>query len=193
MEKKTKSAYDAEIIMKKLIDAVVESYKETGELKITAEEFSMSALKIRKLLITAGEYHNDISDEVCRLYDAGKSVLEIQEITGLRKSSVNGYLPYTKVVYKPEELSMNAKRIATYRDRQKVVKRLREAPSEANLWDAVVAFQEYPFHTVSGLPFSYEIKKGRDGSYNRELDINRSNCKSLVWSSIIWLFISLCG
>lgn len=118
----------------------------------------------------------------------GKSVLEIQEITGLRKSSVNGYLPYTKVVYKPEELSMNAKRIATYRDRQKVVKRLREVPSEANVWDAVVAFQEYPFHTVSGLPFSYKIKKGRDGSYNRELDINRSNCKSLVWSSIILAF-----
>ena len=37
------SAYDSEKIMKKLMDAVTESYEETGELKIMVEEFSMSA------------------------------------------------------------------------------------------------------------------------------------------------------
>lgn len=50
---KKKPAYDAEKIMKELMAAVAESYEETGELKLTAEEFDMSALKIRKLLITA--------------------------------------------------------------------------------------------------------------------------------------------
>lgn len=104
---KKKPAYDAEKIMKELLVAVVESYEETGELKLTAEEFDMSALKIRKLLITAGAYSNDISDEVNRLYGMGKTVAEIQRITGLGKSSVNGYLPYMKAVYKPEELSLN--------------------------------------------------------------------------------------
>lgn len=65
---------------------------------MTAEEFDMSPLKIRKLLITAGAYSNAISDEVNRLYESGKSVEEIRIIMGLRKSSINGYLPYTKSV-----------------------------------------------------------------------------------------------
>lgn len=30
---------------------------------------------------------------------------------------------------------------------------LKEAPSEENLWQAVMAFQDYPFKTVTGLPF----------------------------------------
>lgn len=45
--------YNADKIQKELIKAVVESYEETGELKITANEFSLSPLKIRKMLITA--------------------------------------------------------------------------------------------------------------------------------------------
>ena len=177
--------YDSEKTMKRLMDAVTESYEETGELKITAEEFSMSALKVRKLLITAGKYHNEISDEIGRLYAQGKSVQEIQEITGLRKSSVNGYLPYIKAVYKPDELSMNAQRITTFRDRQKAVKALLEIHSEEFLWDAVVAFQEYPFHTASGLPFSYMLKVGRNGTLNKELLVSRrQESKTLAWSSV---------
>ena len=34
--------YNADKIQKELIKAVVESYEETGELKITANEFSLS-------------------------------------------------------------------------------------------------------------------------------------------------------
>lgn len=45
-----KPHYDSEKIMKELIDAVVESFEETGELKLTAAEFEMSPIKIRKLL-----------------------------------------------------------------------------------------------------------------------------------------------
>lgn len=182
---KKKPAYDAERIMKELMAAVVESYEETGELKLTAEEFDMSALKIRKLLITAGAYSNEISDEVNDLYAAGKTVAEIQKITGLGKSSVNGYLPYTKVVYKPEELSLNAERISVFRSRQQAVRELAVDMSEDKLWDAVVAFQNYPFHTAAGLPFVYELKKGRNGAYNRELIVSRrKESKTVVWSSV---------
>lgn len=54
---KKKPEYDAEKIMKELVATVSEPYEETGELKQTAEEFSMLfALKIRKFLITAGTY-----------------------------------------------------------------------------------------------------------------------------------------
>lgn len=41
--------YNAEKVVKELINAVVESYEETGELKITANEFNMSPLKIRNV------------------------------------------------------------------------------------------------------------------------------------------------
>ncbi len=181
--------YNSKQIMQELMDAVSEVYRETGQLKLTAEEFSMSPLKIRKLLITAGAYSSDLSDEVCELYREGKSIREIEEITGLKKSSINGYLPYTKVVYKPKELSMNAKRIVLYRDRKKAVSVLCKEMREQALWDAVVLFQEYPFYTASGLPFSYVLKKGRDGSYNKELIVNRrKDSKTLAWSSILLAF-----
>lgn len=186
---KKKPLYDAEKIMKELLKAVAESYDETGELKLTAEEFEMSLLKIRKLLITAGAYSNDISNDVIYLHEKGKTMTEIQEITGLGKSSVNGYLPYTKTIYKPDELSLNAERIKVFRDRQQAVEMLSVDMSEDNLWDAVIAFQKYPFHTATGLPFTYELKKGRNRAYNKELIISRRReSKTVVWSFVMLAF-----
>ena len=186
---KKRSHYDLDKIMKNLLDAVSESYEETEELKQTAAEFDMSPLKIRKLLITSGAYSNEISKEVNDLRAAGKSIAEIQELTGLKKSSVNGYLPYMKSIYKSEELSMNAERINIYRSRQQAVRNLMERMNENALWDAVVVFQKYPFHTITGLPFTYELKKGWSGDYNRELIIDRrSESKTIVWSSLMRAF-----
>lgn len=182
---RVKPIHDAEKIMNELLVAVAEFYVETGELKLTAEEFSMSALKIRKLLITAEVYHNDASDVVNRLYAQGKSPEEISNITGLGRSSVNGYLPYSKTAYKAEELSQNAERINMFRNRQKAVEELQEDPDPDSLWKAVVAFQGYPFHTASGEAFVYELKKGRGDGYNKELIVNqRKQNKSIVWSSV---------
>ena len=186
---KKRPHYDPDKIMKNLLDAVSESYEETGELKQTAAEFDMSPLKIRKLLITSGAYSNEISKVVNDLRAAGKSIVEIQELTGLKKSSVNGYLPYAKSIYKAEELSLNAERINIYHSRQQAVRNLMKCMNEHALWDAVVAFQKYPFHTVTGLPFTYELKKGRNGDYNRELIIDRrSESKTIVWSSVMRAF-----
>lgn len=42
------------------------------------------------------------------------------------------------------------------------------------------------FKTYSGLPFTYEIKKGRNGEYTKELWIDRrEKSKSLEWSSVL--------
>ena len=97
--------YDANKIMKEIMAIVTDTYRETGELTLTAAEMSMSPLKVRKLLMTAGEYHSEISDEINKMFSDGRNVQEIQRITGLGKSSVNGYLPYVKTVYKSKELS----------------------------------------------------------------------------------------
>lgn len=68
--------------------------------------------------------------------------------------------------------------------REQALWRLHEERTEEALWDCVVAFQEFEFHTYSGLPYSYHMKYGRSGTYTKELWINRrEKSKSLVWSS----------
>ena len=66
------------------------------------------------------------------------------------------------------------------------MKRWRADPTEENFWKVVLAYAGVKFKTYSGLPFSYEIKKGRNGEYTKELWIDRrEKSKSLAWSSIV--------
>ncbi len=83
--------------------------------------------------------------------------------------AINTYLPYTKVIYKMFEVSQNAERIKRYKARKAVVEELAAERTEENLWKCIIAFQEYPFYTSSGLPFSYNLKLGRNGEYTKEL------------------------
>lgn len=53
------------------------------------------------------------------------------------------------------------------------MKRWRGDPTEENFWSVVVAYVGVKFKTYSGLPFTYEIKKGRNGEYTKELWIDR--------------------
>ena len=181
---KKKPDYDAKKIMRDLLEVVAKSYEQTGELKLTAQEFGMSDLKIRKLLITAGVYHSEVSDKVNMLYAGGNSLEEIRRITGLGRSSVNGYLPYTKIVYNPKEVSVNAERIRMYRRRRKALVDLMDDMTIDALWDTAVSFQGYPFYTASGLPFAYEFRKGHGAEYNRELIVERrKERESIAWNS----------
>jgi hypothetical protein len=117
-------------------------------------------------------------------YDAEK----MMEATGLKYAAVQAYLPYSKKIYKLDELSTNAERTKLYRERKDICRQLSECENadEALLWEAVKLFQNYPFKTISGLPFSYELKVGKDGDYNRELLVTRrKESKSLAWSSVV--------
>ena len=61
-----------------------------------------------------------------------------------------------------------------------------EGISEENLWKCVVAFRGYEFKTLSGLPFTYKLKKGRRDEFTKELWIDRrEDSKSLAWSSVV--------
>lgn len=54
------------------------------------------------------------------------------------------------------------------------------------LWEALLLFQGYIFYTMTGLQFSYEIRKGRSGEYTKELWIDRrGESKSLTMSTIL--------
>ena len=126
-----KPDYDAKKLMDQLIDEIVNAYlhpqkllsDENGRtpLNVLAEEFSLSALKVRKLLVTAGVYDSPICRKVQELFAAGKAVKEIQHITGLSSASVSGYLPYRKTIYKLEDRTVLAERLQRYRERKQAV------------------------------------------------------------------------
>ena len=66
------------------------------------------------------------------------------------------------------------------------MKRWRADPTEENFWGVLLAYAGVKFKTYSGLPFTYEIRKGRSGEYTKELWIDRrEKSKSLAWSSVL--------
>ena len=66
------------------------------------------------------------------------------------------------------------------------MKRWRVDPTEENFWGVVLSYAGVKFKTYSGLPFIYEVRKGRSGEYTKELWIDRrERSKSLAWSSIV--------
>ena len=149
--------------------------------------------KKRKPLITAGVYESDVAEKVQDAFekyretqDYKTALLSTAAALDLSKASVTSYLPYQKGVYFPstekEKISVGAERQRRYR----AMKRWRGDPTEENFWSVVVAYVGVKFKTYSGLPFTYEIKKGRNGEYTKELWIDRrENSKSLAWSSVL--------
>ena len=184
-----KPEYNPELQFNNFLQELREVYEESDSLRMLAAELNISLLKLRKLLITAGSFTSDICTEVNELHQSGKKIPEIMELTGLSRASVHSYLPYTKGIYNAEEISLNAERCLAYRIRQEKVRVLQEVPSEENLWQAVIVFQDYPFKTATGLPFRYKLKVGKNGEWNRELLIDwREKSKSLAWSSVMLAF-----
>ena len=87
-----------------------------------------------------------------------------------------------EVVLALAKISIGAERQRRYR----ATKKLRAVPTGEHLWEVVLMYQKVRFKTYSGLPFSYEIRKGRSGEYTRDLWIDRrENSKSLAWSSVL--------
>ena len=169
--KKSSKEYAYNKTLRELLEAISECYmfskgnSDNISLRQVADEFDFTHLKVRKLLITAGVYHTEISDEINHLKSSGKTIPQIMEITGLSRASVHSYLPYTKTVYNAEELSLNAERIRKYRERQAAVVKIEKCFEEGSkshiqdlVWDAIIRFDSYPFHTNSGVKFRYTVK-----------------------------------
>ena len=176
---KKKPEYNPELQFNNFLQELRDAYEEADSLRSLADELNISLLKLRKLLITADVFTSDICTEINDLHQSGKKIPEIMKLTGLSRASVHSYLPYTKGLYNAVEISLNAEQ----------VRLLKKTPSEENLWQAVIAFQDYPFKTATGLPFRYKLKVGKNGEYNRELLIDRrEKSKSLAWSSVVLAF-----
>lgn len=191
-----KPNYDPNTVMKELVDSVVLAYSESvttaspPSLRQIADEFDLNPLKVRKFLITAGVYQSDIADNVMRLCHEKKSAAEIMVLTGLSKASVNSYLPYTKIPYKMEEISVTAERCRKFRKRRAAVERMKQSEDTSVLWDTLLLFQSYPFYTAKSLKFTYIIKGGemfvsrKDKSITRAT-INLAFQKALLLDGIV--------
>ena len=192
--KKLKPEYNAGKNLKELMDAAAILYKDEMTMQAIADALSLNPIKVRKLLITAGVYESDTAKLVQQTFNTlretqsySAAVTSTMAALQLSHPSVTSYLPYEKGVYFPEEA--DASNISTGAERQRhyrAVVALKKDPCEVNLWKCVVAFRGYKFKTMSGLPFTYTLKKGRGDEFTKELWIDRrEDSKSLAWSSVM--------
>ena len=192
--KPSKPEYSAERNLAQQMEAAADLYTDKMSLQAIADALALNPIKVRKLLITAGVYKSDVAKLVRQTFDTFRetqdyktSVSSTMAALQLSRSSVTSYLPYEKGVYFPEtaeseNISAGAERQRHYR----AVDALRKNPGEENLWKCVVAFRGYKFKTLSGLPFTYKLKKGRGDEFTKQLWIDRrEDSKSLAWSSVM--------
>lgn len=188
---KKKSNYNPDQVMQDFIVAVTDAFgsyddrkdKTFPGLNAVAAEFGITALKVRKLLITAGVYSTALSRQVIMLHTSGTKLDQIMKTTGLSRASVHSYLPYTKIPYKLEKLSANAERIRLYRERKKKctefcskLSALSGNEQESELWSMLIYLQGCVFLTAKGLKFTYKIKGG-------EMFVNRKS-KSITQATV---------
>lgn len=195
---KKKPNYNPDQVMQEFMAAVADAFgsyddredKTFPGLNAVAAEFGITALKARKLLITAGVYSTALSRQVAESHASGVEISQIMKITGLSRASVHSYLPYTKIPYKLEELSANAERIRLYRERKKKCEEFSAKLStlsgqpmkeqEDTLWSMLVYLQGCVFLTAKGLKFTYKIKGG-------EMFVNRKS-KSITQATVFMAF-----
>ena len=159
-------------------------------LNAVAAEFGITALKARKLLITAGVYSTALSRQIKELHSKKMKIDQIMALTGLSRASVHSYLSYSKIPYKLDELSANAERIRLYRERkQKCVEfstklsTLARQPAkerEEELWSLLIDLQGCVFLTAKSLKFTYKIKGG-------EMFVSRK-AKSITQATVFMAF-----
>lgn len=188
---KKKPEYNSAEFAKQIVEAVTDAYLNPTEgcadeqghtyLNLLAEEFSMTPIKVRKLLITSGAYETPVSIAVNKLYRDGKTVKEIQQIMGLSSASVNAYLPYNKTVYKMEDATLTAERLRKYRQRKTAVEKLCVDIKQKNieevsqtLWETLLLFEGYPFVTAKGLRYYYTIKGNEVFFTRKEKSVTRA-------------------
>lgn len=181
---KRKPNYSSTATMQELMTAVCDFYGDPVDdrkeedldhvsLHDVAEQFNITVMKARKLLITGGLYSTVLSRKVQELHNQGLTVAQIMERTGLKRASVNSYLPYANIAYKLPDISITAERQKQYRVRKRNAKRT-DAEREEKLWQELAYLQGCLFTTSKGLDFTYTIKGGEMFVDRKEKSITRA-------------------
>lgn len=181
---KRKPYYNGSITMQELLAAVCEFYgdpvddrkdEDTDHVSLhnVAAEFDITVMKARKLLITGGLYSTSLSRRVQELHDQGLTVAQITEQTGLKRASINSYLPYSNIIYNLPDISIKAERQKQYRVRKRNNTRT-DAEKEEKLWQELIYLQGCLFTTSKGLDFTYKIHGGEMFVDRKEKSITRA-------------------
>jgi hypothetical protein len=181
---KRKPNYNGSHTMQELLTAVCDFYGDPVDdrqsedpdhisLHDVADRFDITVMKARKLLITGGLYSTVTSRRVQALHAEGKSTKEIEAATGLKRASINSYLPYAHIVYNLPDISIKAERQKQYRVRKRNNTRT-DAEKEAKLWQELTYLQGCLFTTSTGLDFTYKIHGGEMFVDRKEKSITRA-------------------
>lgn len=173
---------DAEATVNAFYTAVSDSYNHPGAGEMSqeghksqallAEEFGISRLKVRKILITTGDMHYPETVRIQSLLATGKTKMQAGEELGMAISTLNSFLPYDKGVYNLADVSNYAENSKVYRERKAAVVELHDhlhsSDASVYLWRCICLFQEYPFVTSGrgdrpGTRFKYEVSQASSG------------------------------
>lgn len=184
-------ATDTDAQMAQLLEAVTDAYLHPAEheadenghmhLRLLANAFSVTPIKVRKILISSGAYRTALSEQIQALYQSGKTLKEIQECTGLSAASVSGYLPYQKSVYRLDVPTDVANRLRNYRHRKAMTERLAAEMAAGTehtkevLWETIAAFAGYPLQTAKGLRYDYTVKGNELLFSRKEKSVTRAS------------------
>ena len=165
-------------------DDRIERSEDAPSIRDVANAMNTTPLRVRKMLVTAGVYSTKLSRKVQSLYEDGCSIQQIMDETGLKRASVHAYLPYVKGNYNLPDSTLNAERKRVFRKRIRVCARLSQEidppDAEKYLWDAIMAYADYPFLTEKGLSMKYTVRGG-------EIFFNRK-VKSVTRASVMEAF-----
>ena len=186
---KRKPNYNGATTMQELLNSVCDFYgapvddrepEDPDHLSLhdVAAEFNITVMKARKLLITGGLYSTSLSRRVQELHAQGLTVAQITEKTGLKRASINSYLPYSNIIYNLPDISIKAERQKQYRVRKRNNTRT-DAEKEEKLWQELIYLQGCIFRTygrngVGGLDFTYKIRGGEMFVDRKEKSIMRA-------------------
>lgn len=160
-------------------DDRIERSEDAPSIRDVANAMNTTPLRVRKMLVTAGVYSTKLSRKVQSLYEDGCSIQQIMDETGLKRASVHAYLPYVKGNYNLPDSTLNAERKRVFRKRIRVCERLGQEidspDAEKYLWDAIMAYADYPFLTEKGLSMKYTVKGGEIFFNRKEKSVTRAS------------------
>lgn len=97
---------------------IISNYHHTESVLETSRVTGLSVQKVRRILITAGEWTSPRTDEINRLMESGKTVTEVASMLGITENAVIGHLPYSKGEYNSASPTKNAIAIRRHRERK---------------------------------------------------------------------------
>lgn len=100
-------------------EEVIRMYRETGSIKLTATRSGLTRQTVRRILITAGEYSTDFTEQIREMQAQGKSIDTIAAELGVTRTWIVANMPYSKGAYSVGPRSDNALYIAERRKRRK--------------------------------------------------------------------------